>query len=290
VSISGETVVVGAWGGDEGGERTGSIYVFEKPPSGWTNMTETAKLTASDVPAHAHLGWSVAISGDIVVGGAPATLFNGTGAGAAYVFRRPSRGWVAVTEEAKLTASNGTEDDEFGYAVAINDGVTMIGARRHNTGAYDNSGAAYAYHGQSDCQPNDALDLCDIVRGVSADANHNGAPDECGGARGGAVDSLSMARADGASITLSWSRSCQPTDDDYEIYEGALGEFASHTPLFCTTGGAMEQTFVPNPGGRYYLLVPRNAVVEGSYGLDSEDQERPQGPSVCLPRVLGVCP
>jgi len=293
VSISGPVVVVGAWGDDEGDDRTGSVYVFERPPSGWTNVTETAKLAASDTPAHAHLGWSVAIDGDSVVGGAPATLFDGTGNGAAYVFRRPARGWAAGTEEAKLSVSDGAEDDEFGYAVAIDDeGVAVIGARRHNTAAYDNSGAAYAYHGQTDCQPNDSLDLCDVVSGASADANGNGAPDECESAegRGGAVDSLTVARAEGANITLSWSPSCLPTDHDYEIYEGVLGHFASHTALFCTTGGATEKTVVPGLGGRYYLLVPRNSDVEGSYGLDSEGWERPPGQSFCLPRVLGVCP
>jgi len=28
-------------------ESQNAIYVFEKPPSGWTNMTETTKLTAT---------------------------------------------------------------------------------------------------------------------------------------------------------------------------------------------------------------------------------------------------
>lgn len=292
VSVSGDVAVVGAWGDDEGGEKTGSLYVFEKPRSGWTSATETAKLSASDAAAGDHLGWSVAIRGDLVVGGAPANNFDGVGSGAAYVFRRLGGGWTAETEDAKLTNSDGAEDDEFGYGVAIAAGSVLIGARRYKTGDYDNAGAAYAYYGVFDCQPNYSLDLCDILNGVSADANGNGEPDECESAagRGGAVDLLFVTCADGPNITLSWGPSCLSTDHDYEIYEGVLGDFTSHTALFCTTAGATEKTFVPGSGGRYYLAVPRNADVEGSYGRDSEGWERPPGQSVCLPRVLGVCP
>jgi hypothetical protein len=49
VSISGDTAIVGASGDDSHGTYSGSAYIFEKPAEGWTDMTETAKLTASDV-------------------------------------------------------------------------------------------------------------------------------------------------------------------------------------------------------------------------------------------------
>ncbi|MCH7591151.1 MAG: S8 family serine peptidase, partial [Planctomycetes bacterium] len=49
VSVSGDTVVVGAKTDDcAAGDHCGSAYVFEKPATGWVDMTETAKLTASD--------------------------------------------------------------------------------------------------------------------------------------------------------------------------------------------------------------------------------------------------
>ncbi len=291
VSVGGPVVVVGAWGDDDRGDTTGSIYVFEKPSSGWANATETAKLHASDPAAGDHLGWSVAISGDIVVAGAPANLFDGVGSGAAYVFRRPAGGWAAATEEVKLTQSDGVDDDELGYGVGVDDALAVIGARRRHTGGCDQAGAAYVYHGLSDCQPNNSPDICDILSGRSPDADGDGWPDECESPEGraGAVDSLAVTRADGLNITLSWGSSCLPTDHDYGIYEGVLGDFTSHTALFCTTGGATEKTFAPGAGGRYYLLVPRNSDVEGSYGLDSEGRERPPGQSFCRPRVLGVC-
>ena len=46
VAISGNQIVVGVEKDDDNGEDSGSAYVFEKPASGWTDMTQTAKLTA----------------------------------------------------------------------------------------------------------------------------------------------------------------------------------------------------------------------------------------------------
>src|SRR5262249_16948820 len=51
VAIHGDTIVVGA--PDQGlhgppGKNLGTIYVFVRPAGGWTDMTETAKLTTSD--------------------------------------------------------------------------------------------------------------------------------------------------------------------------------------------------------------------------------------------------
>jgi hypothetical protein len=49
VAIDGDTVVVGADEDDiSANVDQGSAYVFVRPGGGWANMTETAKLTASD--------------------------------------------------------------------------------------------------------------------------------------------------------------------------------------------------------------------------------------------------
>lgn len=292
VSISGDVAVVGAWGDDEGGEKTGSLYIFQKPADGWVGMTESAKLGASAPTAGDHLGWSVVIRGDVVIGGAPANLFDGTGGGAAYVFRRPAGGWGAATEEIKLKAGDGEEDDEFGFDVGLSESRVVVGARRHAALGYDNSGAAYGFRSLSDCQPNDVFDICDIATGASPDADGNGLPDECEGLGigSGMVGRLFVEKSGGDAITLSWEPSCLATDNDYEIYEGVLSDYASHAPRFCTTGRLLTQTFVPGPGGRYYLLVPRNPINEGSFGVDSAGRERPAGPSPCRPQVLDVCP
>jgi len=129
VSISGDTVVVGAH--EDDGAR-GSAYVFEKPVAGWSDMTQTAKLTASGRALQDYFGHSVAISGDTVVVGAygvdttnGVTYFN---VGRAYVFEEPVGGWSDMTESARLAASDGAANDEFGYSVSISGDTVLIGA------------------------------------------------------------------------------------------------------------------------------------------------------------------
>ena len=57
VAISGNTVVVGADYATVGGNvKQGAAYVFTEPATGWTNMTQTAKLTASDGAAGDYFG------------------------------------------------------------------------------------------------------------------------------------------------------------------------------------------------------------------------------------------
>ena len=68
---------------------------------------QLAKLRASDGGAGDFLGWSVAISGDTVVVGAP-MLETVQGEGAVYVFVKPASGWANGTETAKLTPPTGT--------------------------------------------------------------------------------------------------------------------------------------------------------------------------------------
>ena len=94
----------------------------------------------------------------------------------------------------------------------------------------------------------------------------------------------------GGDINLSWGASCRQTDNDYEVYEGSIGTYYSHTSRFCTTGGMRSITFTPASGGRYYLIVPRNDLSEGSYGVSSNATERPQGNTACRQQVLGGCP
>lgn len=81
VTVTGQTAVVGATG-DQG--RRGAAYLFSKPLSGWSGaLAHTLKLTATDGLADDGLGWSVASSGNTIIGGAPG---DDGGKGAVFVF------------------------------------------------------------------------------------------------------------------------------------------------------------------------------------------------------------
>jgi hypothetical protein len=93
-------------------------------------------------------------------------------------------------------------------------------------------------------------------------------------------------------ITITWDPSCSTADTDYALYEGELGNWYSHLPVggLCSTGGATSATFTPAAGDRYYLAVPTDGATEGSYGEDSNMNERPASTSPCFPQSLGTCP
>lgn len=106
---------------------------------------QQAKLIAADA-ADDQLGFSVAVSGDTVVVGAPFAAVGGnTGAGAAYVFVKPGGGWASGTQTAKLTASDGEVDGNFGHSVAISGDVAVVGAPNATVSGHAARGAAYVF-------------------------------------------------------------------------------------------------------------------------------------------------
>jgi hypothetical protein len=144
VSISSDTVVAGAYGDDDAGDQSGSVYLFEKPGTGWADMNETAKLTASDGTEGDSFGYSASVSGATVVVGAHGDDPGGDFAGSAYLFTAPGAGWADMTETAKITASDGAEQDYFGWSVANSGGEVIAGARLDDDmGA--GSGSAYLF-------------------------------------------------------------------------------------------------------------------------------------------------
>ena len=87
VSISGDRVVVGAYGEDHGSElSSGSAYVFEQNTGGMQSYGLRKRLVASDGETSNHFGSSVFIYGDTVVIGASGDDDGGEKSGSAYVF------------------------------------------------------------------------------------------------------------------------------------------------------------------------------------------------------------
>lgn len=146
-AIFGDTIVIGADSTNLGSSQyAGAAYIFIKPAAGWADMTETAKLTASDASAQAYFGSSACIAGDTVVIGADgADVGTRRFQGAAYVFVKPVTGWKSMTQTAKLTASDGAEKDQFGYSAAINADAIVIGARSATITGHARQGAVYVF-------------------------------------------------------------------------------------------------------------------------------------------------
>ena len=138
VSISGDYAVVGAPLQDEKGSDAGSAYVFKRNGTSWV---QEDKLLASDGAVNDNFGFSVSISGDYAVIGAPSQDEKGSGAGAAYVFKRTGTSWA---QEDKLLASDGVIDDLFGRSVSIWGDYIVVGALEDDDNG-SSSGSAYVF-------------------------------------------------------------------------------------------------------------------------------------------------
>lgn len=152
VALSGDTIVIGAPFKKIGSSiLQGSVYVFVKPPGGWTaTLTETAKLMASDSTFGDLFGASVAVnSGMVVVGAIGSDIGGNANQGSAYIFVRPSGGWAGtLSENAKLIATDGATEDRFGFVeVAVSGDTVVVGAPGPggNIGGNTNKGAAYVF-------------------------------------------------------------------------------------------------------------------------------------------------
>lgn len=128
VAISGDKIVVGAYGDDDNGLNSGSAYIYDV-----NTGLELHKLTASDGAAGDQFGCSVAASGDRIVIGALG------GNGSAYIYDA-----VSGAQLHKLTASDGAGGDRFGISVAISENKVVVGARGDDDNG-SHSGSAYVY-------------------------------------------------------------------------------------------------------------------------------------------------
>jgi hypothetical protein len=134
VAISGGVAVIGANGVDNGVDGFGSAYVYEQQGDG--TWQQTATLTANDGN---EFGWSVAIDAGVAVIGDYRGDGNVSNSGTAYVFEQQEDGtWQQI---AKLMADDGASGYWFGYSVALDAGVAVIGGI---------SGSVYVYEQQGD--------------------------------------------------------------------------------------------------------------------------------------------
>ena len=144
VSISCDSVVVGAFGDDDNGNNSGSAYIFQRNRGGLNNWAQVTKITASDAGALDQFGGSVSISCDALVVGAAGNDDNGGNSGSAYIFERTQGGANNWGQVKKLTASDAASGDLFGDSVAISTDTVVISAE-FGGGNIQHSGSAYIF-------------------------------------------------------------------------------------------------------------------------------------------------
>lgn len=121
VAMSGDLVVIGA-ASDNDPDDPGAVYVFMRDGDQWRKQ----KLTSPDPTGHDRFGHTVATDGNIIVVGAPAHDPSGFGVGRGAVYLFPITNGVIGAAQ-KLTSSLSTTQTQFGYAVALSDGLLVVG-------------------------------------------------------------------------------------------------------------------------------------------------------------------
>ena len=180
VSISGDTIVVGAWGEDSRAvgvngvqtnndkKESGAAYVFVLSGNTWSQQ---AYLKASNADVFDRFGNAVAVDGDTIVVGAftedspamgvggdqgNAPIGQGRDFGAAYVFVRNGQTW---SQEAYLKQGPGGSTlsvrfARFGEVVAVSGDTVAIGSpnygrwMRGRVEVYQRSGSTWSYEAQ----------------------------------------------------------------------------------------------------------------------------------------------
>jgi hypothetical protein len=143
VAVSGDTILVGdeRYSGGGGLTLMGAAFVFVKAGDAWI---QEAKLVLPDPEASDLFGHSVALSGDTaLVGALWDDLANGSNdsEGTATVFVRNAGIW---SEQQILKPPGAQDNDEFGYSVAIEGDIALVGQPQHDGPGMD-TGAAHVF-------------------------------------------------------------------------------------------------------------------------------------------------
>jgi len=136
-AIAGDTAFVGASYDDT---RTGAVYVFTRSNGSWT---QGAKLRGNDSTAWGYFGTSVAVKQGALIVGSDGQYVGYVRTGEAYVFRQHGSVWQQ--EGGGLRASDGQNLDNFGWSVAIDGNVAIVGAFWDTHAGGTNAGAAYVF-------------------------------------------------------------------------------------------------------------------------------------------------
>lgn len=140
LSGDGETAIIGAYGDDDAGNSSGSVYIYNWNGASW----DEDKISASDGEGDEIFGSSVSASydGETLLVGANQDTVNGYNSGSAYIYEWSGSSW----DETKIIPSDSTESTYFGNRVAISGSgnIALIGCNRDDDNG-TTSGSAYIY-------------------------------------------------------------------------------------------------------------------------------------------------
>jgi hypothetical protein len=260
IAAEGDTLLVGApFEGSDGSSpdnnglrNAGAAYLFKLEGDKWLEK----QLIKAEPPLESDMfGASVAISGDIMVIGAPRynlMLFKvvpPTGPGHAYVFTRARPGAV-WKQETELKPTDGSGADMFGFHVAVHGQTVLVGAPYDSTGG-SHAGAVYSFERNNGSWSQQKI----VVSNPSAEA------------------SLGVSVAIEGDLLVAGA-----------MQDSSAAEMAGSAYVFARSGGSwneQERLQAPSPKALatfgMSVAVQRGSILVTAPGLDLRGRQTPPG-------------
>jgi hypothetical protein len=147
VAISGDYAIVGAPRktvkvGFDNQSYAGSAYIFKNTSGTWSQLS---KLVSKEPNFADEFGYSVAISEDYAIVGAPYDDAPQSNQGSAQIYKRDSTKWLF---EQTITSGSAGNGDRFGWSVGVSGNFAIVGEPLDGSTApvnYEKAGAAYIF-------------------------------------------------------------------------------------------------------------------------------------------------
>lgn len=287
VAIDGGTIVVGAELDIDAASQAGSAYVFNA-----FDGSRRFKMFADNPVFSDNYGGAVDVADGIIVVGADNASIDGTRTGAAYLHDAQTGQQLH-----RLLADDGAAGDDFGVAVALDDGIVVVGAESRGV-VGSNSGAAYLFDVATGSQlrrlvPDDAGVGDRFGGAVAIDDGRvlvGATRDDEGGTDAGAVyvfDAVTGAQLDkivagdaapfalfGQSVDLSGNLASIGA-----AYANNPDVFAGKAYVFDVSDGSLVETLTPTVGldtedyFGYDVAISGCTTLVGAYRVDDNGRE-----------------
>ena len=126
VAVYDDTALVGAHLSNAAGPDSGAAYIFTRTGATWR---QELQILPNDISIGDEFGYAVDLAKSAAIVGSPKENRHLEDMGAAYVFVETRDTWA---QQAKLIASDGEGEDEFGIAVALHEDTAIVGAWKDN--------------------------------------------------------------------------------------------------------------------------------------------------------------
>ncbi len=145
ISVDGDRIAVGSpfISDIDDNEPATPAYIFTKNASSgdWDGVSLLPDINLND-PRDSWFGYSIDLSGDTLVVGAPGDKQHGPASGAAYIFEFTGGVWQ---QQARLYDEGGEGDDYYARDVAIEGDLIAVGSEAGGSPTQLNTGMVFAY-------------------------------------------------------------------------------------------------------------------------------------------------